>query len=351
MGWGKCVVPWRDARGQSRRGEQNSEIMVIPKREGKCCDAVVRQLERAIGAGRTAVTDPELIGEEPPVDLRVTLGGRAYALEHTRVLPFADRIEVVGAYQDIRDCLDEWFDEPLLGDTFYQLHLPLGVTRPGRGRRGERRRQGLRHWIGSAVDELQARAPGRRGWSPGVYELDFVSGRPDGWDCEFTLGRSSDGILPPEKAGSLVLYIGGPDDPEPPFIEDLRRAFGSKCPKLADCKASDPDVQTVLVLEAVDLQLEHDRCIAKHLPELLAGCEVEPDHIFLVWPDVFLWSVWVVKRNGVQWPDERLLMPHKGYQDPPKLVPEDAYPKGFVEAFNRSVGAETPAQRLAPPAP
>ena len=317
--------------------------MVISDREGKCCDAVVRQLERATGAQRTSVTHPESTRDGPLVDLRVTLGGREHAFEHTRILPFGDRIEVARAYQDIRACLEEWFREPLPGDAFYELHLPLAVTRLGLGRRGERRRQSLRLWIQSAVDELQARAPGRRRWPPHVYVLDRVSGRPDGWDCEFTLARSSDGVVPPREAGTLVPLIESPDDPELPFIGDLRRAFQRKCPKLGQCKALDPDVQTVLVLEAIDLPFDFDRHIAEHLAELLNGCTVEPDHIFLVRPDVYFWSVWVVKRHGVQWPDERLPMPHKGYQDPPKPMPVHGHPRGILKDLMQWPGEETPA--------
>ena len=318
--------------------------MVIPDREGKYCDAVIRQLERVAGIERTAVSDPEFTGEGPAVDLRVTVGDREYALEHTRILPFDDRIEVANAYQDIRACLTEWSPASLLGDAFYELYLPLGVPRPGRGKYGERRRRGLNDWVRSAVDVLQARAPARRKWSPHVYELDCVSGRPDGWDCEFTLARSSDGVLPPRKAGSLAVFVGSPDEPESPFIKDLRRAFGKKCPKLARCKDLAADLETVLILEAIDLPFHYDRYIAEQLAGLLEGCAVEPDRIFLVYPRSPFWEVWVVKSNGVRWPDERLPIPHKGYQDPPKLVPEDAYPRRFVEQFNRHMSRETPAR-------
>ena len=318
--------------------------MVIPNEEGKCCDAVLRQIERATGTARTAVLDPESTGEGPPVDLRATVGNREYALEHTRILPFDDRIEAAKPVQDIRARLAEWFPGPLPGDAFYELYLPLRVRRPGRGERGERRLRGLRDWIGSKVDELQARAPGRRRWPPHVYELDYACGRPDGWDCEFTLARSSDGVVRPRKAGSLAVFVGSPDEPEPPFIENLRRALEKKCPKLARCKDPSPDVVTVLVLEAVDLPFDYDRYVAGHLAGLLGGCRPAPDRIFLVYPHAAVWEVWVVKRNGVQWPDERLPMPHTGYQDPPKLVPEHAWPRQFVEQFNRGVGRETPAK-------
>ena len=318
--------------------------MVIRNREGKCCDAVIKQLERAAGTERTAVSDPEITGEGPPVDLRVTVSEQEYALEHTRILPFDDRIEVANAYQDIRTCLAEWFPGPLPGDAFYELYLPLGVPRPERGGQGERRQRGLRDWIGSAVEALQDRAPARRRWSPHVYELDYENGRPDRWDCEFTLARSSDGVVPPREAGSLGLFVGSPDEPEVPFIKDLRRAFEKKCPKLARWKDLAPDIETVLILEAIDLPFHYDRYMAEHLAGLLEGCAVEPDQIFLVYPRTAFWEVWVVKSHDVRWPDARLPMPQKGYQDPPKLVPEHAYPRQFVEQFNRGVGRETPAR-------
>ena len=319
--------------------------MVIPDRQGKCCDAVVRQLERAAGTKRGCVVDPELSGEGPPVDLRVTLGGEKYALEHTRIQPFDDRIEVAKAYQDISACLAEWFSGPLPGDAFYELYLPLGIPRPGRGKRGERRRRGLSDWIRRAVDVLQDRAPGRRRLSPHWYEFDYFRGRPEGWDCEFTVGTfARRDALPPREAGTLDLFVGSPDEAEPPFIEVLRRAFEKKCPKLGRCKELDPDVLTVLVLEAVDLPLHYDRYVAEHLAGLLDRGVVEPDHIFLVCPHIAFWEVWVAKKNGIQWPDERLPMPHKGFQDPPRLVPEHAWPKHFVEQFKRGVGRETPVR-------
>ena len=313
--------------------------MVIPNEEGKCCDAALRQIERAAGTARTAVSDPESTGGEgPPVDLRATVGSREYALEHTSVLPFDERIEAAKPVQDIRARLAEWFPGPLPGDAFYELYLPLRVRRPGRGDRGECRLRGLHDWVRSKVAELQARGPGRRRWPPHVYELEYASGRPDGWDGEFTLARSSDRVPPPREAGSLAVFVGSPDEPESPFVENLRRALERKCPKLARCKVQSPDAVTVLVLEAIDLPFHYDRYIAGHLAGLLEGCCPVPDRIFLVYPHAAVWEVWVVKRNDIQWPDERLPMPQTGYRDPPKLVPEHAWPRQFRRAVHLGRG-------------
>ena len=75
--------------------------MAVANNEGKVCDAVVRVLEKWTGSARTDVRHPEKDGVGPPVDLRLKLGAREYAIEHTanRVLPESDR-DVCGREPD-----------------------------------------------------------------------------------------------------------------------------------------------------------------------------------------------------------------------------------------------------------
>ena len=304
--------------------------MVIPNEEGKCCDAVVSHIERVTGTKRTSVIDPEFTREGPPVDLRVSLGNQEYALEHTRLLPFGNRIELAKPYHDIQTWVGRWFPGPLPGTAYYELHIPLDARRPGRGKLGKRRLKGLRDWIDASVDVLQSRAPGRPSPPAHIYVLDKVSGRPVGWDCEFTLARSNDGVVYPREAGSLGVFIGSPDDPETSFIDNLRGALGAKSLQLSQCKEGDQGVRTVLILEAIDLPFGYDLQISERLPGLLKECPAPPDDIFLVHRFPFLWSVWVVKRDEINWPDERLPMPCKGYQDPPAPLAH-GLPTKFVE--------------------
>ena len=191
--------------------------MVIPNREGKCCDAVIRQLERATGAERTAVSDPESTGEGPPVDLRVTLGSQEYALEHTRVLPFDDRIAAAKAYQDIRACLAEWFAGPLPGGRLLRVLSAAGCSAP-RTRQARDQPPERAAANGSGARRPVAAGPRTRAGADGRRRCTSSTTRavgPDGWDCEFALGRSSDGVVPPREAGTLGLFVGSRDEPEP----------------------------------------------------------------------------------------------------------------------------------------
>ena len=284
------------------------------------------------GSTRRDVFDPEETGEEGRVDLYVRVGDQAYALEHTVVQPFGNRMALEQPYRTIRACIEEWFTDSLPGTAFYELHIPVDFRPPGLGKPGARRLAALRGWIEAKVNALHTRAAGRpRPPGPRFYTMDRIRGRPCGWRCEFTVARSTDGVVPPRERGSFGVSIGSPDDPRGAFIGDLSRAFGRKWSKLARCKDEADGVRTILVLEGVDMPFGYDLYLAEHLRTLLGECPVPPDDIYLVCPDVAFWQVWVVKQGGVHWPDEGMPMPHKGYAEFAPPAPGGA-PAWIVEA-------------------
>ena len=298
---------------------QNRKEMRIPGREGKCCDAVIRQIERASKSIRADVRDPEKNGGRGSVDLLVKVGGQEYALEHTKVQPFGNRIDLTTLWQTVRDWARQWFPGPLPGPAFYQLYIPLDMHPPGRGRKGRDRMESLRQWIEHNVGVLHERAANRPR-SPGhIYIMDEISGRPSDWKCEFVIARSNDGVVPPRKPGTFSVFIDSPEDRESLFIDEFRKSFDRKCPKLAQTKEQSGGVMTVLILEIIEPLFAFDAHICKHLPALLEKCPVPPDDIFLVVPHRVFWQVWVAKRGEVHWPDERLPIPHRGYSDAPWL--------------------------------
>ena len=49
-----------------------------------------------------------------------------YALEHTKVQPFGNRIELTKLWHTARNCAEQWFPDPLPGSAFCELYIPLG---------------------------------------------------------------------------------------------------------------------------------------------------------------------------------------------------------------------------------
>ena len=312
-------------------------MAIHPKnREGKCCDAVIRHIERASGSNRTDVQDPEKNGEKRCVDLLVKVGAQECALEHTKVQPFGNRIELATLWQTVRNCVALWFPDPLPGSAFYHLYIPLDIHPPGRGKKGERRLESLREWIDDNIAALHKRAARRPRPPARIYIMDEISGRPSGWKCEFGIARSNDGVIPPRRPGSFSVFIESPEDTENLFIDEIRNAFRKKCPKLAQCKEQDDGIRTILIMEVIEPPFFYDLHICKHLPDLLEECPAAPDDIFLVVPHRVFWQVWVVKRGEVYWPDERMPLPHKGYQDVPEPIAH-TYPPKLAEAMGLSL--------------
>lgn len=319
--------------------------MIVPNREGKCCDAVIRHIERSRRTLRKNVVDPERTGGTARVDLQVTVGDQVYALEHTRIQPFKDRIDMATQYRRIRDSVNTWFCDPLPGPAFYELHIPAGVHPPGRGKVGKQRLASLRDWIKKSMAALDVRAPGRPRSLPDVYFMDSESGKPCGWRCEFTLARSNDAIVYSlREAGSFRVYIGNPNDPKRLFTDELRKAPNKKCPKLAQCKEEVDGIRTILVLEVIQPPFGYDQYISECLPSLIEKCPTPPDDIFLVCPASFpFWQVWVIKHGENHWPDERMPMPHKGYHSPQPV--HQGYPPELAAALaTTNPSPEIPAE-------
>ena len=62
--------------------------------EGKACDAVLRHIEAREGATRRDLIFPERADSVGPVELVCPIGAQRFALEHTRIEPFAGHIQL-----------------------------------------------------------------------------------------------------------------------------------------------------------------------------------------------------------------------------------------------------------------
>ncbi len=75
--------------------------MLIPNNEGKACDAVVRHIELCTDEKRSGIRHPERDGDGPPIELRLKVAERDYAIEHTLLQPSENRIKDSAAFKKI----------------------------------------------------------------------------------------------------------------------------------------------------------------------------------------------------------------------------------------------------------
>ena len=313
--------------------------MIVPNNEGRVCDAVVRTLEKWTRETRSDVRHPDKEGDTPPVDLRLKLGSREYAIEHTRVESIENQITTVVVANHIIEHIRKAIPEPFSSLAYYELQFPTDVSLPkGRVKKRERALGDLVEWIHASEKTLRERNSGQILSIRNPYRSnDRIHGTPPGFDCEFELLQWPSARLVQKKPGSLSFRFIPPDDMEGPRVGSLRHALSRKCPKLQDCKAD--GARTVLVLESGDPGLTSFEFREDLLPSLLSTFTNTPDEIFLVETCRERWSVQLLKRDEAHWPDTG--MPKMGglYYDPdpsPLLgIPEwlDSIPQGMRDAL------------------
>ena len=275
--------------------------MLIPNNEGKACDAVVRLLEKWTDETRSDVRHPErdLIG--PRVDLRLKLGTREYAIEHTRIEPFQGQIKTGTTFKKINSCIKQRVLGRLPGPAYYELHVPVNVCLPKK--KSKQALDNLVEWIQTSAQTLHERnlIRSRSILNPRKSD-DCIQGTPPGFNCAIELLRWPDASILGRKPGFLVAKLIAPDDLESQRSERLRQAFEDKCPKLDLCK--EDGARTVLVLENIDIALTSFDLIGEQLPTLLAEHSDSPDEIYLVETYTNPWWVYLMKRDDDHWPNE-----------------------------------------------
>ena len=97
----------------------------MARNAGKACDAVVRYIEQRTDEARAAIRRPETEGIGPPVEFRLRIGAREYAIEHTQIEALPGLIRADQEYiQLIEPVIDE-VSGTLPGPAVYALYLPI----------------------------------------------------------------------------------------------------------------------------------------------------------------------------------------------------------------------------------
>ena len=280
----------------------------LPKNEGKACDAVVRCIERRTGDTRTKIRRPEKDGNGPPVDFRLKLGVREYAIEHTQIEAIPHSIESHHRYMElIKPVVDE-VSGTLPSRACYMLYFPiethLGVSQAD----FDRIRSDFIAWIRVNAQCLYKRNQGqleRKRRSP--RHFDFIEGRPPGFRYQVRLWV--DAASSASERGILRHGRFAPDDKELEalHVDRLRTSLCRKCPKLQCCKKD--GARTVLVLESDDIALTNHVLVGQCLANVLPERTDVPDEIYLVETEMDPWTVCCMKLDTEYWLVEHLADP------------------------------------------
>ena len=222
--------------------------MLIPKNEGKACDAVVRHIELCAGEKRSCLRLPERDGDGPPVDLRLKVGERDYAIEHTLLQPHENRIKDDAAFRKINKFIRAQIREPLPGQAYYELHIPIHITLPKGKKNRDKAFANLVEWIRNTAKQLHER---RRECPPSLFVNNTIKEVPTGLQDAFELLRWPDGLPAKRTPGFLGMRFMASGHFEQSLMATLSKAFATKFPKLHGCKAQ--GARTALVLEGIDL--------------------------------------------------------------------------------------------------
>ena len=312
--------------------------VIVPKNEGKACDAVVKTLERRTRKVRSEIRHPERDRVGPPVELRLKLGEREYAIEHTVIEPFENNIKAELTVVEIRQYLIQSLTGQLPGPMYYVLQVPKDVCLPRKKVKRLGALKNLAEWIQSSAQIMYERNTGLSlpigshdiPISPYCFPDDSIKDKPAGINCTVELLRWRNGIVIERKPGFVQTILDYPEDLESFRTERIRRAFTDKFPKLAKCGAE--GARTVLVLESQDAAHTRFDLIGNQLPALLAGRTYLPDEIFLVESNMGLWWVYPMKYDKDHWPEVGMPQWNQPIYHPDNL-PTAGLPKRYRDAF------------------
>ena len=295
-----------DSRYQATETELQEESKVCDN-EGKACDAIVRLIEERTGEERRDIRLPEKDLRGPRVDLRLKIGDKEYAIEHTKIQTFRDEkksrkksgqiskglaLDYLGCL--VREVLCDKLPGPALYDIFISYAEKLDRSK------SEKVHERLEQWAQEKAPHLYEEARRKEiGQKQSLIKEELCGFQYEiSMRCLIPKGSSSG-----EKSGKVKLgrYVSEEKELEELRVCSLSQSLKDKLPKLLDCK--EEGARTVLVLESDTDSLSDANSVAKALDilrEKFNGNTSLPDEIYLV--DILGgandWYVWPMKYDN-----------------------------------------------------
>lgn len=246
--------------------------------EEALCEALIEPLEGEFDAKRADITYPERDGSGPPVEMRLRIGERNLAIEHTVVEPFPKAIQTGKEFVELTAEIERRLHGNMPKPGTYSLVFPIHPTDGKHRRTHDELRNKMIAWIVQAGEELHAECPERRDRyrCPHGYNGKKTT-EIDGIRLELSLRVhwSERG----DHDGALFLARTAGSDVESQRLVRMRTALDKKLPKLSDCAALGDT--TLLILEWSDIALSNHIVIARALEAALEDRTDSPDFVFL----------------------------------------------------------------------
>ena len=244
--------------------------------EGKACDAVLRHIEARQGGKRSCMIFPEKTHHVGPVELVCEICGQRYALEHTRIEPFAGHLQAEAEAERHFKPLEALVAGQLPPDDRFELHIPFGVLLGKSDREVRPIQAALAQWIIATAPTLPIARLGRV-----VTPVRKVT--VPGVPFAVALHRWKREAFP--SALHVVHLVAG--DIEPARLDRLRTAYTRKLDKLLRSQVD--GARAVLILEENDIQLTNHFRVGDALLEIEKGIAEKPDEVYLLSTGVSVW--------------------------------------------------------------
>ncbi len=263
--------------------------MAFERNEGKACDAVIQWQEGRRGSRRCRVRRPEIDRIGPPVELRLSIGGKEFAIEHTVIETFPDQIRFEHNASRIVTTIRESLDGKLPAPGRYLCYLPIDL--PSKGKETLAIESNLREWITTKAKEWNRAGTNfkdRASWPHGYKERAEIDITGEGPVAH--LWKSVHWAQSEKYDGRLFFQFHVEGDLSALSRTRLKIAFAKKLPKLRECARQ--GAATLFVLENQDPSLTNLYSVADALDETLGGLDNLPDQVFLV--DTTIEESWTI---------------------------------------------------------
>jgi hypothetical protein len=274
------------------RNSQRSGDQFDTENEGKCCDAIVRLLERRTGVKRDPATislNAKAGNTDKDVEIRLKLGQQEYAIEHTRIMGFGNvKTEQHKYFLEFRSRIK--VVNFMIPGTYilYLSSLPKNILKD------ESQLTTLTTWAQQAAAELYALSQSEVSKGQRVEK----TGTP--WDAQFKvkLVRESWSL---ESYGMMDVRLCLSQSQNDSLRQQIDKALEAKCPKLKSHR--DTGARSILILEMLGSSISHDKII-ELLPDAITKRNDPPDDIFIVDSLTSKWFVIQVKEGDgdIGWP-------------------------------------------------